>query len=101
MEVSHARSPRGYSLVRIGRPSVEIMPPPSRYDHPYRGRLDVIRTEAALQALCQVQNRPFAGRRSTDITEKVVAKPFSFILTKTNSDDTSMARNGAFCQNGL
>jgi phage terminase large subunit-like protein len=35
------------------------------------------------------------------VTEKVVAKPFSFILTKTNSDDIPMARNGAFCQNGL
>jgi hypothetical protein len=29
--------------------SAQIMPPPARYDHPYRGRLDVIRTEAALQ----------------------------------------------------
>ena len=56
--------------------SAQIMPPPSRYDHPYRGRLDVIRTEAALQPCCQVQNRPFAGQRSTDITERLWRNPF-------------------------
>jgi hypothetical protein len=180
--------------------SAQIMPPPARYDHPYRGRLDVIRTEAALQApvpspesavcrrlrpatgrpcrarpvrgrkagfsdplieekfvefgrgtqsmspalgeleeivmekelahgnhpvlamnvACSVVNsRDDANRKSSKnkstgridglvalamavgVTEKVVAKPFSFILTKTNSDDIPMARNGAFCQNGL
>jgi hypothetical protein len=37
-----------FGLVNLA--SAQIMPPPARYDHPYRGRLDVIRTEAALQA---------------------------------------------------
>jgi hypothetical protein len=31
-----------FGLVNLA--SAQIMPPPARYDHPYRGRLDVIRT---------------------------------------------------------